>query len=61
MSLLKALDDITLPHTIFNIFLDAYVPEKLGLDLQNDPFISPGFATDEFLIKLPGIRIFSGD
>lgn len=54
-----AIDDPMLPYNCLKLCVNAYVPEDYKP--KEDPFLSPVFASDELLEKLPPFRIASGD
>jgi len=54
----NSLEDPVLHYSILKLCLNAYVPKEY--DPLTDPFVSPLVATDEFLAKLPPIRIVTG-
>jgi len=57
-SYFQAIDDVILPSNVLKLCLKAYIPEEFKP--ESDPFLSPVFASDELLSKLPPVRIISG-
>jgi len=54
-----SIDDPLLPFSCLKLILKSYVPEEFRP--KEDPFLSPIYASDELLEKLPPIRIATGD
>ncbi|EGR27054.1 hypothetical protein IMG5_202350 [Ichthyophthirius multifiliis] len=59
-SFLYSLNDQVLPHTFLKMCLDSYIPDSLELHTQDNPFVSPSCASDEFLKHFPPTRILVG-
>ena len=57
ISMLNVLEDKILPYHLLKFCLDAY---RKDYEEEDDPFISPIFADDELLKKLPPVRIYLG-
>ena len=57
-SYLVAIDDQLLPYSVLKLCIQAYVPEIYKAEM--DPFISPVFAPDEILLKMPPVRLVTG-
>jgi len=53
-----SIGDPLLPYNLLKPCLEAYVTKDF--DPKLDPYLSPLIATDEFLVKLPPIRILTG-
>jgi len=53
-----SLDDSVIHSSLLKICIKSYVAE--GTDPLIDPFLSPVFASDELLEKMPPVRIISG-
>jgi len=53
----QALDDPMLHISLLKLCIKSYVGDMKGLE---DPFISPVFASDEILEKMPPVRIITG-
>ena len=53
-----AINDVILPYNVLKLCLQAYMGE--GYKPQLDPYLSPIHASDEFLSKMPPVRIISG-
>lgn len=58
-SYLIALHDHILPHSVLKLIPGAYIPE--GGRPKEDPLLSPIYASDELLEKLPPIRMMVGE
>jgi len=58
-SLLKALDDEIIPYTFLELCQRSYLPDAKYATM--DPLVSPILASEEFLERLPAIRIAVGD
>ena len=56
-SCFQALDDPMLHISLLKLCIKSYVGDMKGLE---DPFISPVFASDEILEKMPPVRIITG-
>lgn len=59
-SLLLALDDMLIPHTVMKLILESYLQGD-DLDPVRDPFISPITAPVEVLRSMPRVRMMTGD
>lgn len=58
-SLLKALNDEIIPYTFLELCQSSYLPDAKYATM--DPLVSPILASEEFLERLPAIRIAVGD
>lgn len=58
-SLIYTLEDLLVPHTFLKLCLDSYIQDP-HLDPSTDPFLSPLKAPEEWLKKLPPVRMIVG-
>jgi len=57
-SLIRSLDDPFIPYELRKMHHKLYIPDNFKP--LEDPFLSPLIASDEFLEKMPPIRIMFG-
>jgi hormone-sensitive lipase len=58
-SLIYTLEDLLVPHTFLKLCLDSYIQDPY-LDPATNPFLSPLKAPEEWLRRLPPIRMLVG-
>lgn len=57
-SLINALNDFILPHTLLKLCEKAYLSNST--EIAKDPNVSPIFTPENILIRYPPVRIFVG-